>query len=241
MDKKKKTISIVLGGILVILVILGTAFLFLHDKKEVVSKDAVKFKEEYEALNGKKTYGDAVYQTLDIDEKNKVVYDDLKGAREFLKNGTGIIYFGFPNCPWCRGILPTLLDVVEDSSLDKLYYVDMTDKRDTFEVEDKKAVKTKDASEEYYDLLEILDEYLDKYIIEEDDKEYDTKEKRIYVPLVVAVKDGKVMDAVTSPVKLDEGQTAFDKLTDKQKDDLKKLFEGMVDKTQDAGVCDEHC
>lgn len=241
MDKKKKTISIVLGGILVILVILGTAFLFLHDKKEVVSKDAVKFKEEYEALNGKKAYGDAVYQTLDIDEKNKVVYDDLQGACEFLKNGTGIVYFGFPNCPWCRGILPTLLDVVEDSSLDKLYYVDMTDKRDTFEVEDKKAVKTKDASEEYYDLLEILDEYLDKYIIEEDDKEYDTKEKRIYVPLVVAVKDGKVMDAVTSPVKLDEGQTAFDKLTDKQKEDLKKLFEGMVDKTQDVGVCDEHC
>ncbi len=239
MDKKRITVVVV--ALLVLVLVVAGAF-FAINKKETRETDALKFKREYEALNGEKAHGENVYQTLDISEKNKVKYASLKDAVEFLENDTGIIYFGFPNCPWCRGILPTLLDVVEKSDLDKILYVNMTDKRDTFEVKDDEAVKTKDASEEYYRILEILDEYLDEYTVTDGvvDKAYKTGEKRVYVPLVVAVKDGEVKDAVTSPVKLNEGQTAYDELTAKQKEDLETLFKGMLDKTEDA-VCDGHC
>ncbi len=239
MDKKKILIVILF---VVVVVAAGFGIYLCSDKKDSVETDAMKFKREYEALNGETAYGDSVYQTLDLDENNKVNYADLNEAVEFLEEGTGIIYFGFPNCPWCRGILPTLLDVVQESKLDKILYVDMTEKRDTFVVEDKKAVKTKDASEEYYKLLDILDEYLDEYTVKEEgsEKEYKTGEKRMYVPLVAVVKDGVVKEAVTSPVKLEKNQTAFDALSKKQIEDLEKLFKEMIKKTEDA-VCDGHC
>lgn len=239
MDKKKVT-TIVIA--VLILAIVGVGIFFATRKSETGESDALKFKREYEALNGEKASGDNVYQTLDISETNKVKYVDLNKTVEFLEKGTGLIYFGFPNCPWCRGMLPTLLDTVESSYLDSISYVDMTNKRDVFEVKDGKAVKTVDASDEYYRILEILDEYLDDYTIKDNstDKVYKTEEKRMYLPLVVAVKDGRVEHAVTSPVKLEDGQTAFDELTDKQAENLKDMFKDMIKKTETA-VCDEHC
>lgn len=239
MDKRRITVVVVA---ILALALVGVGIFFAMNKKDTVETDALKFKREYEALNGEKARGESVYQTLDISENNKVKYANLKETVEFLEKDTGIIYFGFPNCPWCRGILPTLLNVVEKSSLDKILYVDMTDKRDTFEVKDDEAVKTKDADREYYRILEILDEYLDEYTVTDGvvDKAYKTNEKRVYVPLVVVVKDGEIKDAVTSPVELEEGQTAYDELTIKQKENLEALFEGMLDKIEDA-VCDGHC
>ena len=57
--------------------------------------DAIKFKEEYESLNGEKGYGDNVNPEVKISKKNVVKYADADRLIDILDNGTGIIYFGY--------------------------------------------------------------------------------------------------------------------------------------------------
>ena len=40
-----------------------------------------------------------------------------------ILDGTGIIYFGFPECPWCRNAVPVLLDAAEEVGIEKIYYI----------------------------------------------------------------------------------------------------------------------
>jgi len=206
--------------------------------------DGAKFKKEYEALNGEKASGDYKYQKLKIDKKNKIKYISLEEAHDIIENKTGLIYFGFPNCPWCRGMLPSLLKVSDCSCLEKIYYVDMTDKRDEYEVKDGKAVLKKEASQEYYDLLELLDKHLMEYTVKDSDGiEYETGEKRIYVPLVVAVNNGIVKD-VYDGIDLDENQSPYDELTSTQKSELEVIFNNLIEsvtENEEKNVCDEHC
>lgn len=240
LNLKIKKKYIIFGGITLIVL----ALLLLLWTVTANSKDGAKFKREYEAYNGEKSSSGKKYQTLKIDRKNKVKYSDLKSVNEIIENGTGLIYFGFPNCPWCRGMLPTLLDVLDCSCLDELLYVNMSDLRDEFKVVDGKAKETKEASREYYDLLKLLDDHLDDYIVEDKDGfEYETGEKRVYVPLVVAVKNGEIIRAFDG-IDLEKGASPYDELTKIQKSELEAIFSDMVaeiSKVDTANVCDEHC
>ena len=67
------------------------------------SKDALAFKEEYEALNGTINEGNGKeYLTITIDEENPIYYSSLNEVTTLIKEGTGVIYLGYPTCPWCR-------------------------------------------------------------------------------------------------------------------------------------------
>ena len=192
--------------------------------------DAARFKREYESYNNKKASDDHKYQKLKIKKKNKIKYINLEEAVDIIKNGTGLIYFGFPNCPYCRSIVPTLLNKVEKSDLKELYYLDMTDLRDTYEVQDERAICTKLGDDLYYELLSILDNYLEDYVVtDENGIEYDAGEKRVYVPLVVAVQDGFIMDTHSNSVDLNESQSPYDPLTKNQLDELGVIFQNLID------------
>lgn len=238
----KKKLYIIIGIILIVLAGLAVWYFGFSNGEEVkINEDAVKFKEEYEALNGKKSASGKVYQTLDIKEDSKIKYSNMDEVIEILENGTGLIYFGYPNCPWCRGMLPTLLETVDCSCLDNLYYMDMTDVRDTYEIKNGKPNKVKDGAKGYDKLLELLDEHLDEYTLQNGKKTVKVGEKRMYVPFIVAVKDGEVLDTY-STVTLDEGQTSYDPLTKKQKDELKNVFNDMIyEMSLTTTVCEEHC
>jgi len=232
---KKKLILVIGIILLVISIALG-----IHFYKYRTS-DAYKFKKAYEEINNKVLFNNIKYQELNIPKNNKVKYSSLKETIEVLENGTGLIYFGFPNCPWCRGMLPVLLDVVHCSCLENVLYVDMTDMRDVFEVIDGKIVKKQEASEEYYKLLEIMDEILSEYTIEKDGQIYEVGEKRIYVPLVVGVKNGEIVGAFET-IELEEGQTAFDTLSEKQENEYRTNFEQIIEEiTKQENVCTNHC
>lgn len=207
------------------------------------SSDGAKFKREYEKLNGQEASSGKKYQTLKIDKNNKVKYYTMEEAVELLISGTGIVYFGMPDCPWCRGMVPVLLDKIGCSCLENLYYVDMQDKRNTYEIKDGEPTETKKADEAYYQLLEILDESLENYSIKDDDGvEHILQEKRMYLPLVVAVKDGRIVGTHTDSVELDEGQSSYDELTDVQKSELGVIYSNMIDSLKEENLtCDEHC
>jgi len=235
--------NLIIGGCTLLLVVSIIIAIALFNANNT---DAAKFKKEYESYNSKVAYKDLKYQDLDIPKKNKVKYATLKEAVDIIKDGTGLIYFGYPNCPWCRGMLPALLDVVDCSCLENLYYVDMTGLRDTYEVnEDGNIVLKEKASDEYYELLKVLDGHLLDYTItDKNGIEHSAGEKRIYVPLVVGVKDGTVVGSHTDSVPLNDGQSAFDKLTDVQKETLKVIYENIIELVtadNDNYVCDEHC
>ncbi len=229
--KLSKRGKIVIGCILLVILIFGLVSLIVN------SKDGAKFKKEYESLNGKEAYGDAKYQSLKIKKNNKIKYSSMDEVVNLIFNEeSALVYFGYARCPWCRGMIETMLETVGKSKLKDIYYVDMTDKRDTYSVVDGEAKRTKEATNEYYALLSLFDEYLDEYVItDEDGIEVPTGEKRIMVPFVAAIKDGKVVMAQNAVVDLDEGQSPYDELDAKQKSELSVIFTNMIDATLGEG------
>ena len=160
--------------------------------------DAKKFKEEYESLNGEVIYGSEV-RSINIDKKNPFIYKEVSDIVSMIKNNeTFIVYFGFAKCPWCRSVLPNLIKAAKDTGIDKIYYVDVLDIRDTMDIDDVgNPYKKKDADSSYYELLNLLDNVLADYTLTKDDKEYKMGEKRIYAPNVVAIKDGEAVSMTT--------------------------------------------
>lgn len=226
LSKKGKKILLLASFLLfsIILIIIVTS-LFSNNT------DGAKFNRSYESYNNKKVDDTHKYQKLKIKKKNKVKNVTIEEAIDILESKTGLIYFGFPNCPYCRGILPILLDTVEKSNLTELYYLDMTNLRDEYKVEDGRAIQSKSADASYYELLSLLNNYLDDYIVtDENGIEYEAGEKRLYVPLVVGVQEGFIVEAHNGSVELDENQSPFDPLTKSQIGELEVVFQNIIDK-----------
>lgn len=93
--------------------------------------DARKFKREYETLNN--DYNDSkTYKYLDINvsRKNNVKYSSYDEVFKILDKGTGVIYFGFPECPWCRNLVPVLVDAADEAGIANIYYLNNRNDRD---------------------------------------------------------------------------------------------------------------
>ena len=198
--------------------------------------DAIKFVKEYEELNEKEGY-----IKLNIDKNNPIKYADYDELLEVIENGTGIIYLGFPECPWCRNALPVLFDAAKDNDVDLIYYMNILNERDAYTVEDGEVVFAKDedgndknGTEGYFDLLEALDKHLDDYVITHENKEYEVGEKRIYAPSVIFVRDGKVLGIHVSTV--DSQKDPRKELTKKQYEELYTIYENYILETK-GGTC----
>lgn len=228
---KKETIIIVSLPILCAIVAI-LAYLKLIN----TDVDALKFKNEYESLN------EEGYLKLNIDKNNPVMYADYDKLLEVIENGTGIIYLGFPECPWCRNALPVLLDAAKANIVDVIYYMNILNERDSYVIEDDKLVyaideegNEKKGTEGYFKLLEALDEHLSDYVILFEDKEYEVGEKRIYAPSVIFVRDGKVLGIHVSTV---ESQTDSSiGLTSDQYEELFSIYENYILDLK-SGTCD---
>jgi len=106
-----------------------------------------------------------------VTTSNPFVYRNINEILNILENGTGIIYLGFPECKWCQAYVPYLNEVSKDNNLQKIYYFNILEDR-------------KNNTLEYQKIVSLLKEHL----------RYDEEgNKRIYVPLVVAVKEGSIV------------------------------------------------
>lgn len=107
-----------------------------------------------------------------VSEYNVFVYRNINEIIKILENGTGIIYLGFPECPWCQAYVPMLNEVADIEGLEKIYYYDIYEDR-------------KENTEEYQKIVSIISDYL----------QYDEEgNKRIYVPAIIAVSKGEIVD-----------------------------------------------
>ncbi len=242
---KKRIIGIILGVVLVLLVGLKFYLNYQDNQKKEEPQteerkptaDSKAFKEQYESLNGTKNSSDKDYLTVSIAENNPVTIKTDEEILDVLNNGTGVIYFGFNSCPWCRSLVETLLQSIDDNNINNLYYVDIKDIRSTYEVKNKKLKETKKGTESYYEILEKLDEYLTEYTITENKKEYDTKEKRLYAPTVVAIKNGEIVGFHEGTV--DSMEDPYLGLTSSEKKELSKIFTDIFKDLKDNTCKDE--
>ena len=231
--------------IFVLLVVIGIIFILGNNKGNDTKKpteDMLTFKEEYEALNGKDNGAGEKYPSISIPEYNLIKYSSVEEIIELAEGGTGIIYFGFPSCPWCRNAVPELITVTLDKGVDIIHYLDLTDLRSIWEIQEGIAVEIKQGKKEYYDLLRVFASIINPYVLTDDDgTEYETGELRIYVPLMVFVKDGEIIGYHNTTVKLPEEQSPWDSLTPSQKEELKDLFRDLIDEMLDKAYCEETC
>lgn len=242
----------ILAAILIIVVLIGgyIAVQFKNGKGpeifHVATADEKKFKNEYESLNGTENN-----KKISVSSENHVKYISIDEAAKMLDSGSGVIYFGFAGCPWCRNAVPVLVDAVKSTELDTLYYVNIrpeskkeNDIRDEFTLDSRnKARKTKDASDSYYEVLLALANELNDYVLTTDtDKKVNTGEKRLYAPTVVAVKNGVVVgfhEGTYEDHELDEENHLSD-LTKDQEKDLLNEYTKIISKYLDDN-CGEEC
>lgn len=236
--EKKNTTVILIALILVVLALAGGIYLFIGNK----DKDALKFKTEYQELNGTTSKSGSKYLELNIDKDNPIKYISAKEALEVLKSDSAIIYAGAPWCPWCRNAVPVILELAKKKKVDTIYYLELDDIKSNFEIEDGELKKTVDGTDDYYELLDALGDRLDDYILKDSDgKEYDTKEKRIYMPYLISVRNGRIVGDKIGTVSLNENQTSYDLLTDEQRKELLDIYGELFDMAlgNDSGVCEE--
>ena len=214
----KKVISIITLVLVILIVITGLYFLL---NKET---DNTKFKQEYESLNSKKGYLD-----IEIPKDNNIKYVSFDELMEVLEDGTGIIYFGFPECPWCRNALPVLLEAAKENEIQNIYYFNAKSIRDEKELKDGKIVTNKEGTKEYYELVDRLKDNLGVYEGLEDDSI-----KRLYFPTVVFVMGGKVVGTHIGTV--DSQKDPSKHLTKKQKQELLNIYNENINKIY--GTCD---
>lgn len=198
MKSSKKNVYIIFGIIAVLILIISLSFLFKKDKMS----DAERFAKEY-----------------DFTVNNVFVYRSLDEINKILENGTGVVYLGFPECPWCRGYIPYLNEVAINEHLDKIYYFNILNDR-------------KNNTSSYKKTIELLNDYL----------KYDNEgNKRIYVPAVIAVNNGKIVGFDDESSLDTKGyETPEEYWKNEDSDGLKKRLSDMI-KASFPSYCTSGC
>lgn len=150
MNKKVK--YIILGVLLLLIASLVVYFVFI---KKDNNTDNIKFSKEYTSVS----------------KDNVFVYRSKDEIINILEHGTGIVYLGYPECPWCMAYVPLLNEIAKNEGIEKIYYYNIREDR-------------KNNTEFYQKVVSILNDYLN----------YDEEgKKRIFVPNITFVKEGKII------------------------------------------------
>lgn len=227
MTQNKRALALIIG------LFLGLALLIIYIFTELYNDNPYKdnlmetysFKEEYEELNNDKNYLNIKIEDNLIQYKNEFDIIDYMEKKESF-----IVYFGFKECNWCRSTLGSFVKTANKSNIKNIYYVNIANIRDTYELNDKnELIKTVEGTEGYYKLLKVFNSILDDYesLVYTDNKgkvSYaNINEKRIYAPAYIIVKNGKPITKISGISKLQKNE--LDNLNDEIKKDQQKIFE----------------
>lgn len=159
-DMNKKTIAVVS----VIIILCGAAAGLWYNRQHsaeqpktpsAIVSDAAKFKSEYPRVAA----------------DNRFIYASDSEVMRIFDSGSGVVFLGFPQCPWCQRLSEYVDRAARTEGIDKIYYLNIRDARAS-------------NSEVYQKLVKKLEPYLDKD---------DNGKPRIFVPDVSIVKDSKII------------------------------------------------
>lgn len=199
------------------------------------NSDAYKFQQEYESLNGvKKENGTGSYMEMEVDINNPMKYATIDEIMDVIQVDGGIIYFGFPECPWCRNAVPVLIEAAQETEVETIYYYNAREGRDTLKLKDDGTIEViKEKGEDYERIYNALYDSLNVY-----DGLEDETIKRLYFPTVFFIKDGEVISMHEST--LDSQTDSSIPLTKEQHDELKQIYTDAI-KEMRVAVCDSAC
>lgn len=184
-----------------IIIILIFALVLTGITLYVNSKDNFRFKLKYEIANyNEYSNGKKIKVSIPLDNKIKYVND--KELLKLFKKGTGIIYFGYPTCPWCRNSVPILIDTCLKNGIDIIYYVDVHE------------TNLNSIRSELYD---ILGPNL---------RSNDEGEKILAVPDVYVIKNGIIMGHHLGTVESYKDPTKG--MNKKQKKELEEIYTDLI-------------
>lgn len=216
MEKKKLFVAALL--LVTMVITLYIKVVNNHDKEIKSNEDAMRFKEEYENLNDKKQSSEKLYKTIAVDEQNPMIYASYDDIKKVITDGTGVIYFGFPECPWCRNAVPVLLEAAKETGIDKIYYFNALSIRDKKHLdEDGNIIVDDEGTKEYKELLELLYDDLGEY-----EGLNDSSVKRLYFPTVVFIKNGEILGLYIGTV--DSQTDSSVALTSAQTEELREIY-----------------
>ncbi|MBQ9822915.1 MAG: hypothetical protein IJM63_00335 [Solobacterium sp.] len=133
-----------------------------------------------------------------------------ESIRLFSEKGSGILYFGYDNCPWCERAVPLLNEAALETGV-TVYYVDVYG-------------PFQPTKEQFDELLDYIEETLI-----EDDK----GEKAFFVPAVIGIKNGEITGSHVSLLSDFTIEDEESQLSDEQKKKLKEIYLDIIRKTAD--------
>jgi len=145
---KKKNILLIL---LIVFAVVTTFLIYKGCEK----KDSVKFASEY----------------TKVGEDNVFTYRSIDEIIKIMEKGTGVVYLGFPECPWCQAYVKYLNEVAKEEGIENIYYFNILEDR-------------KNNTKEYQKIVELLGDNL------QNDPEGNP---RVFVPNVSFHINGKVI------------------------------------------------
>lgn len=148
----------------------------------------------------------------------KTVFIDITPteAIDLIESGTGILIFESDECPWCAKARPILEQAAKEKNI-QVYSANIQSIKS-------QPREGKPGTDEYYKILELLDEYLNEYL-DEDGNSFG--EKRVYIPDVYAIKDGKILGHNLSTVASDTNKDT--EMTEEQKNELLDIYKNLID------------
>ena len=197
---KKKNIILLVGAILLVIVFAVGIILNL-DNNPKEKTDGEKFSEEY----------------TEVTKDNLFVYRSINQIINILENGTGVVYLGFPECPWCQRYTKYLNEVAKDMGIEKIYYYNIREDRTN-------------NTDNYLKIVSILKEYL----------QYDEEgNKRIYAPSIITLKKGEIVGFDDETAWDTKGFSKPDDYwTEEEVKELKTKLEKMIADTE-MNICVE--
>lgn len=191
------------------------------------------FKEQYEAVNGTKSSSGKTFFPVSIPNENVYYFARDVDIQDLIKGGTGVILFGFADCPWCRNLVEVIDEAAKAVHLDKVWYLDVKSIRDMKKMNGDSVVVEKEGTKIYQEMLQAWHNDLPKYEGINDDS------RRIYSPLILVVVEGKVVGSHVGT--LDEQTDPFVKLTDAQRESLLTTFKDLFSKIPGCGESKNLC
>lgn len=187
--KKNKTIKIIFLSIILIILLIGCFYI-------VKSNQKTNFNKEYTLVSK-----DNVFEEKSSEEIIKI-----------LKNGTGIVFLGFPECPWCQHYAKILDDLSHEEGIKVIYYYNIKKDREK-------------NNETYKEIVSLLNDNLDY------DKEGN---KRIYVPDVSFVYNGDIIYHTNETSMITEDITPEQYWTKDKEETTKKELSKYINKINDS-------
>ena len=166
-----------------------------YEQSTTALSDAAKFKQHYS-------------QAAD---DNRFVYVSPSEIKQIFEHGSGLVFLGFKECPWCQKLAPMIDEAAKAEGLTKVYYMDIRQARANNDVT-------------YQMLVEKLKDYLAKD---------GDGNPRIFVPDVTALHDGKIVGRFLPETSIDDkGLTSGEYWTTERRADAIKQLREIIAKTR---------